>query len=98
MTIELKDKEDRIVCMRNEHAKEIERLIRALQGQDALREKELKEAAASGHPVSLSGAYEFVGRLHGHEGAIHTLDFSSEGTYLASGGESPSNKLSNFIE
>ena len=45
------------------------------------------KTAASHQPTSLSGAYEFVGRLHGHESAIHTLDFSSEGTYLASGGK-----------
>jgi hypothetical protein len=39
MTIEL-DKEDRIDCMRNEHAKERERLI---QGQVPPREKESKK-------------------------------------------------------
>jgi hypothetical protein len=43
MTIELKDKEDRIACMRNEHAKEIEGLIRDLRGQSVQREKALKE-------------------------------------------------------
>jgi hypothetical protein len=43
MTIELKDNEDRIACMRNEHAKEIEGLIRDLRGQSVQREKALKE-------------------------------------------------------
>ena len=38
-----KSEEDRIASMRNEQAKEMERLIRDVQGQAAQREKALKE-------------------------------------------------------
>jgi hypothetical protein len=47
MTIKIRAREtreeERIACMRNEHVKEMERLIRDLRGQAAQREKVLKE-------------------------------------------------------
>jgi hypothetical protein len=38
-------------------------------------------------PRSKTGRYQFAGRMKGHTDAIHTLDFSYGGKYLASGGK-----------
>jgi WD40 repeat protein len=40
----------------------------------------------SDSPRSKTGRYQFAGRLKGHLDAIHAMDFSHNGNYLASGG------------